>query len=87
MSNDKKYKCIDLMYPNCGAVDSIDGYEIELVHVRAADEIRVHYDFDRDGWVISQEVSIIEDQEVIFSNWVEVGFHKAWKFRFDVSRV
>lgn len=27
---------------------------VSLSHVRAADDIRIHYDFDRDGWVISQ---------------------------------
>lgn len=56
--------------------------EIGLEHVRAADSIRVSYDFARDGWKIEQ-ASVFEwdcDDTECDRGWVEVGFCKAWQF-------
>ena len=49
--------------------------------VRAADNIRISYDYDRDGWVVEQS-SIFEwdaDDEECDEDWQEVAFVKAWE--------
>lgn len=63
--------------------------EVGLMHVRAADNIRISYDFGRDGWVIEQawtEVVCVPpssehrhgyDDHV--DRWEEVAFVRAWK--------
>ncbi len=61
---------VGLWYPRLDG--SAKEIEIELHDVRAADSIRVSYDFNRDGWVIKQ--SNCDDPEV----WTEVSFIKAW---------
>ena len=51
-----------------------------LMDIRAADDIRVSYDFDRDGWVIEQ-ASVFEwdgDDPICDSDWQEVAFIQAW---------
>ena len=69
---------VQLWYPgNEGNADTI---EVELSDVRAADSIRIKYDFERDGWVVLQ-ASVFEwktDDEVCDSDWQEVSFIKAW---------
>jgi hypothetical protein len=53
---------------------------ISLSHVRAADDVRISYDFERDGWIIEQ-ASIFEwdgDDQVCDADWAEVAFAKAW---------
>ena len=53
---------------------------MSLTDVRAADDIRISYDYDRDGWVIEQ-ASIFEwdgDDEECDEDWQEVAFVKAW---------
>ena len=53
---------------------------VDLMDVRAADPLRVSYDFDRDGWRVEQQ-SVFEwseDAEKFDPEWVEVGFFKAW---------
>ena len=70
-------KFVRLEYPRedgwCGEIN------IGLVDVRAADSIRVSYDFDRDGWVIKQ-ASVFEwdvgDTEMD-EDWQEVAFIQA----------
>lgn len=42
---------VDLWYP--AASETV--VEIQLQHVRAARDIRIHYDFERDGYVISAQ--------------------------------
>lgn len=54
--------------------------EVQLEDVRAADSIRISYDFDRDGHVIEQ-ASRFEwpaEDEVCDPNWQEVAFVRAW---------
>jgi len=69
---------VALFYPSydlgkSGAVD------LTLYAVRAADDIRVKYDFDRDGWVIFQQKGVEHfswsDTE---PGWHEAAFVKAW---------
>lgn len=53
--------------------------EVGLMHVRAADNLRISYDFARDGWSIKQastfswSVDEVEDED-----WQEVAFVQAW---------
>ncbi len=63
---------VELWYPRneetrCKAVD------IALIDVRAAADIRVTYDFERDGWVIAQ----LDDENDGWT-WREVAFVDAW---------
>lgn len=54
--------------------------EVGLTHVRAADNIRISYDLDRDGWKIEQ-ASTFEwgaDDTVRDPEWQEVAFVQAW---------
>ena len=69
---------VDLFYPRIE--DSINTIELGLVDVRAADSIRINYDFERDGYVIKQ-ASIFEwemDDEICDADWKEVAFIQAW---------
>lgn len=48
--------------------------------LRAADDIRIEYDFGRDGWVIKQ-AQVFEweiDDEICDPQWKEVAFIEAW---------
>lgn len=69
---------VELEYPRLeGHVRFV---EVDLVDVRAADGIRVSYDFERDGWRIEQ-ASRFEwpaDDPVCDPDWQEVAFVKAW---------
>lgn len=56
--------------------DEITCVEIGLEHVRAADAIRVSYDFERDGYKIEQ--SRWTDDDVTGDLWQEVAFIPAW---------
>lgn len=75
---------IDLWYPR---VDPVNKLVIGLMDVRSADDIRVSYDFSRDGWKIEQ-ASIFEweaDDKVCDPDWQEVAFIQAW-FREEESK-
>jgi hypothetical protein len=69
---------IVLWYPRCE--DSAKHILVELSDVRAADGIRISYDFGRDGWVIEQ-AAVFEwavDDEIGDPEWAEVAFISAW---------
>lgn len=69
---------VQLWYPrNDGCAKHI---EVELSDVRAADSLRVSYDFERDGWVIEQAAVFEFDGEDTQCDpeWAEVAFVKAW---------
>lgn len=70
---------IDLWYPR-NESSEVKSLVIGLMDVRAADNIRVSYDFDRDGWKIEQAsvFSWDADDEVCDSDWQEVAFVKAF---------
>lgn len=54
--------------------------QVGLVDVRAVDDIRISYDFKRDGWVIEQ-AQIFEwpaNDKKCDPKWKEVAFIKAW---------
>jgi len=53
---------------------------VGLSDVRAADDILIEYDFERDGYVIKQ-ASVFEwsiDDKVFDPDWQEVAFIQAW---------
>ncbi len=76
---------VELYYPRTpGHVTYV---EVGLMDVRAADGIRVSYDFDRDGFVVEQpwyeDVEITKPGATYRSfdqveHWHEVGFFKSW---------
>ena len=70
---------IDLWYPGL-AETQIKKFVIGLTDVRAADNIRVSYDKQRDGWKIEQ-ASVFEWESgdtVCDPDWQEVAFIQAW---------
>ncbi len=69
---------VDLWYPRVAG--NLTAIEIGLMDVRAADSLRVSYDYERDGWVIKQASTFewTADDQVCDSDWQEVAFVKAW---------
>lgn len=68
---------VDLWYPR--SEDRPNEVIVGLVDVRAADDIRITYDFDRDGWRIeqAQRFSWPNDNDMDPA-WKEVAFVQAW---------
>jgi len=79
---------IDLWYPQRIPVEkekrrecsNINAFVIGLMDVRAADDIRISYDFDRDGWAVQQSPGSTEEDSDgdQVTTWVEVAFIRAW---------
>ena len=69
---------LDLWFPTVG--DNPDTVELGLMDVRAADAIRIRYDFERDGWAILQASTFRweADDPVCDEGWQEVAFIEAW---------
>jgi len=67
---------VDLWYPGHSSINAI---HVGLMHVRAADDIRIEYDFHRNGWVIKQASRFMwmpgSDRD---AGWKEVAFVQAW---------
>lgn len=71
-------KRVELFYPR--GEGNARQILVSLMDIRAADDIRISYDFDRDGWVIEQ-ASIFAwpaGDEVCDPDWQEVAFIEAW---------
>jgi hypothetical protein len=53
---------------------------VGLMDVRAADDILIEYDFERDGYVIKQASKFVWDADdpVCDQDWQEVAFVQAW---------
>lgn len=70
---------IGINYPR-GRPGAIHTVEVNLNDVRAADSVRVTYDFERDGWSILQASTFSWDADdtVCDMDWQEVAFVKAW---------
>lgn len=78
-----KMLSIELWYPGVG--DNADIIELGLCHVRAADSIRIHYDFERNGYVIQQDAYANHDGwSESKEDWQEVAFVGAWARETDV---
>lgn len=71
---------LDFWYPRNEEPQAVRKMVIGLSDVRAADSIRVSYDFDRDGWKIEQASTFSwdGDDEKCDPDWQEVAFVKAW---------
>ncbi len=68
---------VDLWYPR--SEDRPQAVFVGLVDVRAADGIRITYDFDRDGWRIEQAQRFVwENDDDCDPMWKEVAFVEAW---------
>lgn len=75
--DDGKTVMIDLDYPS---QDKPLYVEVGLSHVRAADNIRISYDFHRDGYVIEQaKMFCWECDQDPDPEWTEVAFCQAWQ--------
>ena len=67
---------VDLWYPRHSPAKFV---EVGLMDVRAADSIRISYDFDRDGYKIEQAVYFEDDGIPMGGDeWHEVAFIQAW---------
>lgn len=72
---------LDWMYPQIyGGEKGFNYVTLGMCHVRAADNIRIHYDSDRDGWSIEQASVFSWDgnDPVCDPDWQEVAFVQAW---------
>lgn len=70
---------VDLWYPRLP--ENPSAIEIDLMDVRASDGIKISYDFERDGWVLSQPTKIMwGPNEEIDPAWKEVCFTPSWRF-------
>lgn len=69
---------VSLWYP--GVEGNAQYLVVGLMHVRAADNIRISYDFERDGYKIEQASKFRweSDDPVCDPDWQEVAFIKAW---------
>lgn len=69
---------IDIWYPR--SADQPKYIEVGLMDVRAADNVRLSYDFERDGWKVEQAAVFAWDinDEVQDAEWAEVAFIPAW---------
>jgi hypothetical protein len=67
--------CFDFFYPRQSPTQHI---EIGIFDVRASDGIRIHYDYDRDGYVIEQPTQLAwSSDEPTDYKWKEVAFIKS----------
>jgi len=76
----KDFERIELSYPRQRDIKFI---HVGLSDVRATDDIRISYDFDRDGWLIEQATVhewIGEDNECD-PKWKESAFIPEWQYR------
>lgn len=68
---------VDLSYPEIEP--NPDAVRVGLEDVRAADDIMIRYDFDRDGYAITRERTRWVDQRIQRTGEVvEVAFIPAW---------
>lgn len=71
-------KRVDLWYPTLHDACCVDVIEVQLICVRAARGIRVHYDFERDGYVISAQHHNPDEPWVDPGPYTERAFIPAW---------
>lgn len=78
LSSDGTTRGIDLWYPRVEGNPKF--VEVGIMDVRAADSIRISYDFDRDGWKIEQASTFEWESSdpVCDPDWQEVAFIPAW---------
>lgn len=70
---------VDMWYPRTDSPGTVAEVRVGLVDVRAADEIIIRYDFERDGYVVLQELCVDEgDAMSSTGEQVERAFIPAW---------
>lgn len=86
---------VDMWYPRLGVKDGQPrefdhpvSVEVGLSDVRAADSIRVEYDFERDGYSVKQasKFSWSADDEKCDEDWREVAFVQSWAREVDPDK-
>jgi hypothetical protein len=75
----KETVVIEFYYPR--QPNNPDTINISLFDVRAANDITIKYDFDRDGWVIYSDLIQPGQDEDIPDELTEVAFIEAWPER------
>jgi hypothetical protein len=70
---------VEIEYPRCEG-QRVRAVQVGLCDVRAADSIRISYDFERDGWSIKQASTFSWDADdtVCDPDYQEVAFVQAW---------
>lgn len=76
---DGDHVSVEFWYPRVDSPDTVRTITVGLMDVRAADDIEITYDFDRDGYSIKREVMTEEGVwHVHTGEFVEVAFIPAW---------
>lgn len=79
--DDNKTIHLEINYPRRNEIDTV---EIGLCDVRSSDNIRIKYDFERDGWIILQprgyHPKLSENSYDYAEEWIESAFCPAWKY-------
>lgn len=83
---------VDLTYPPWTDADNQHGQcryvSVDQEAMRASDGVRLHYDYERDGFVVEQPKPWLELVDGVYEGretWIEVGFFKSWQFDVDVE--
>ena len=80
IESDDKEAYIYFSYPDISDPNNRNYLHVDLMHVRAADGLRIYYDGERDGWAIEQ-ASVFQweaDDKICDPGWKEVAFIEAW---------
>ena len=87
LARDDKTLIVELTYPPWTDAENKHGQvrhvQINQEAVRASDGIRVHYDYDRDGFVVEQPKFHMVDRDGCSEEMregIEVGFFQSWAF-------
>jgi hypothetical protein len=71
---------VEWLFPEIYDNEKVSTLILGLSHTRSADDIRIKYSADRDGWIIEQ-ASVFEwgkDDVICDPDWQEVAFISAW---------
>jgi hypothetical protein len=64
---------------------------VDQESVRASDGVRLHYDYERDGFVIEQPrprmKKVGPDSYEQVEDWIEVAFCQSWQFDIDEDKM
>jgi hypothetical protein len=82
---------VELTYPPWTDADNKNGQCryvcVDQEATRASDGVRLHYDYQRDGFVVEQPKFSLKktgaDSYDTITSWIEVGFFQSWKFESD----
>ena len=76
---------ISISYPEIYKPDRTT-VELDICHVRAAENIRVSYESDRDGWVIERpDMPNYNAETADEMPWIEVAFVQSWIYEDENS--